>query len=71
MFLLMLYYLILTLKAEYNKDPILNVFLRVFNEMQGFCVESPFVADLKEILLRKNFFQNLKQNLKRLLEKIG
>ena len=32
-------------KAEYINEPILNVFLRVFNQMQGFCVESPFLAD--------------------------
>jgi len=51
-------------KAEYNKEPILNVFLRVFNEMQGFCVESPFLADLERNLTKKDLFSKFKTRFK-------
>ena len=33
-----------------GKDAIVNVFLRVFNEMQGFCGSQPFLADLERRL---------------------
>ena len=33
-----------------NKDAIVNVFLKVFNEMQGFCGSMPHLADLERRL---------------------
>lgn len=36
--------------GKQNKDAIVNVFLRVFNEMQGFCGSLPHLADLEEQL---------------------
>lgn len=51
-------------KAEHNKEPILNVFLRVFNEMQGFCVENPFLADLERTLTEKNLYSEFKNRFK-------
>ncbi|PWJ70542.1 hypothetical protein B0O40_0384 [Ruminococcaceae bacterium R-25] len=33
-----------------NKDSIVRVFLRVFNEMQGFCGSMPYLADLEKRL---------------------
>lgn len=51
-------------KAEYNQEPILNVFLRVFNEMQGFCVESPFLADLERNLTHKDLYNDFKLRFK-------
>lgn len=33
--------------SKQNKDAIVNVFLKVFNEMQGFCGSLPHVADLE------------------------
>lgn len=33
-----------------NKDAIVNVFLKVFNEMQGFCGSMPYLADLERHL---------------------
>ncbi len=51
-------------KAEYSNEPILNVFLRVFNQMQGFCVESPFLADLERNLTKKDLFSTFKIKFK-------
>ncbi len=51
-------------KAEYSNEPILNVFLRVFNQMQGFCVESPFLADLERNLTKKDLFTEFKIKFK-------
>ena len=34
--------------GKQNKDAIVNVFLKVFNQMQGFCGSIPHVADLEE-----------------------
>lgn len=51
-------------KAEYSNEPILNVFLRVFNQMQGFCVESPFLADLERNLTKKDLFSKFKIKFK-------
>lgn len=36
--------------GKQNKDAIVNVFLKVFNEMQGFCGSIPHVADLERRL---------------------
>ena len=36
--------------SKQNKDAIVNVFLKVFNEMQGFCGAMPFLADLERRL---------------------
>ena len=50
--------------GKQSKDAIINVFLKVFNEMQGFCGSIPFLADLERQLteqgkydLFKNKFQ--------------
>lgn len=51
-------------KAEHNKEPILNVFLRVFNEMQGFCVENPFLADLERTLTEEDLYLKFKATFK-------
>ena len=36
--------------SKQNKDAIVNVFLKVFNEMQGFCGNLPHLADLESQL---------------------
>ncbi len=51
-------------KAAYSNEPILNIFLRVFNQMQGFCVESPFLADLERNLTKKDLFDEFKLKFK-------
>lgn len=39
--------------GKQNKDAIVNVFLKVFNQMQGFCGSIPHVADLSAGCPRK------------------
>lgn len=36
--------------GKQSKDAIVNVFLRAFNEMQGFCGSEPYIADLERRL---------------------
>ena len=42
--------------GKQNKDAIVNVFLKVFNEMQGFCGSMPYVADLERKLTQEGRF---------------
>lgn len=51
-----------------NKDAIVNVFLKVFNEMQGFCGSIPYLADLERHLTEEGRLEEFK---KRFLEKHG
>ncbi|MDD6549243.1 DUF6079 family protein, partial [Blautia massiliensis (ex Durand et al. 2017)] len=44
-----------------NKDAIVNVFLKVFNEMQGFCGSIPYLADLEKQLSDKGRYEEFKQ----------
>ena len=44
-----------------NKDAIVNVFLKVFNEMQGFCGAIPFLADLERRLAKEGRYQEFKK----------
>ena len=43
-----------------NKDAIVNVFLKVFNEMQGFCGSMPFLADLERRLTEDGQYEEFK-----------
>ena len=47
-----------------NKDDILNVFVKVFNEMQGYCGGMPFLADFEKKLDAKNKFDEFKEEFK-------
>ena len=42
--------------SKQNKDAIVTVFLRVFNEMQGFCGSLPHLADLEQQLTEAGKF---------------
>ena len=44
-----------------NKDAIVNVFLKVFNEMQGFCGSMPHLADLECRLSEEKRFEEFKE----------
>lgn len=44
-----------------NKDAIVNVFLKVFNEMQGFCGSMPHLADLERRLTETGRFDEFKE----------
>ena len=47
--------------SKQNKDAIVNVFLKVFNEMQGFCGAMPFLADLERKLTEEGRYGEFKQ----------
>lgn len=51
-------------KASSNDDgnPILNVFLRVFNEHQGFSGDHPHVAHMERHLSQRGEYENFKQS---------
>ena len=44
-----------------NKDAIVNVFLKVFNEMQGFCGSMPHLADLERRLSEEGRFEEFRE----------
>ena len=46
--------------GKHNKDAIVNVFLKVFNEMQGFCGSMPHIADLERRLVEVRRFDEFK-----------
>ena len=50
--------------SKQNKDAIVNVFLKVFNEMQGFCGAMPFLADLERKLTEEGRYNEFKQKFK-------
>lgn len=47
--------------GKQNKDAIVNVFLKVFNEMQGFCGAMPFLADLERKLTEEGRYNEFEQ----------
>ena len=47
--------------SKENKDAIVNVFLKVFNEMQGFCGSMPHLADLERRLSETGRFQEFRE----------
>ena len=50
--------------AKNDRDAILQVFLRVFNEMQGLSGDAPHVADMERHLISKGAFDAFKQAFK-------
>ena len=46
--------------GKQNKDAIVNVFLKVFNQMQGFCGSIPHVADLERRLSEEGRYTEFK-----------
>ncbi|SDH84041.1 hypothetical protein SAMN05421493_104168 [Pseudobutyrivibrio sp. 49] len=47
--------------SKQNKDAIVNVFLKVFNEMQGFCGSLPHLADLESQLTDEGKYDAFKE----------
>ena len=47
--------------SKENKDAIVNVFLKVFNEMQGFCGSMPYLADLERHLAEADQLATFKE----------
>ena len=52
------------LAGKQSKDAIVSVFLKVFNEMQGFCGSNPFLADLEKQLIEKGRYEEFKKLIK-------
>lgn len=51
--------------GKQNKDAIVNVFLKVFNEMQGFCGSMPYLADLERKLNDDGKFEEFKESFEK------
>ena len=51
-------------KSKLNKDAIVNVFNKVFNEMQGFCGTMPWLADLERQMVKDGVYENFKEKFK-------
>lgn len=51
-------------KSKLNKDAIVNVFNKVFNEMQGFCGTMPWLADLEGQMLKEGVYEEFKSKFK-------
>ena len=47
--------------SKQNKDAIVNVFLKVFNEMQGYCGSMPHLADLERHLNEAGKYEEFKE----------
>ncbi|SAL59745.1 BREX system P-loop protein BrxC [Caballeronia humi] len=50
--------------AKSDRDAILQVFLRVFNEMQGLSGDAPHVAEMERYLITKGSFEAFKEAFK-------
>jgi len=50
--------------SESEKDKILDVFVKVFNEMRGYCTEYPFLAEFEKKLDEKEKFEEFKSTFK-------
>ncbi|MDZ5044183.1 BREX system P-loop protein BrxC, partial [Clostridium perfringens] len=47
--------------SKSNKDAIVNVFNKVFNEMQGFCGSMPWLADLERQMCKDGVYEDFKR----------
>jgi len=52
--------------SEYDENAILDVFLKVFNEFQGFSSGFPFLADLERKLSKDGFYENFQEEFKKI-----
>ncbi|RYV00352.1 BREX system P-loop protein BrxC [Clostridium tetani] len=50
--------------SKSNKDAIVNVFNKVFNEMQDFCGSMPWIADLERQMVKDGVYENFKEVFK-------
>lgn len=52
--------------SKSNKDAIVNVFMKVFNEIQGFCASLPWVADLERQLVKDGTYEEFNEKFESL-----
>src|SRR5690606_28583744 len=50
--------------SKANKDAIVKVFNKVFNEMQGFCGSMPWIADLERQMVIDGVYEDFKKTFK-------
>lgn len=47
-----------------NRDTVLKVFMKVFNEVQGFCADIPELAEMERFLVTKDLYDAFKKEFK-------
>lgn len=52
--------------SKSNKDAIVKVFMKVFNEMQGFCATLPWVAELERQLVKDSTYEKFQEKFEEL-----
>lgn len=52
--------------SKSNKDAIVKVFMKVFNEMQGYCGSMPWIADLERQMDKDYVYEDFKSKFKEL-----
>ncbi len=50
--------------SKTNKDPIVKVFMKVFNKMQGFCGSMPWIAELERQMVKDGSYQTFRDCFK-------
>jgi len=52
--------------SKSNKDPIVKVFMKVFNKMLGFCNSMPWIADLERQMVKDGVYDDFKKQFEEL-----
>lgn len=52
--------------SKTNKDPIVKVFMKMFNKMQGFCCSMPWIADLERQMAKDGTYNAFRARFKEL-----
>ena len=47
--------------SKAGKDPIVKVFMKMFNKMQGFCASMPWMADLERQMVERGVYEDFKK----------
>jgi len=50
--------------SKTNKDPVVRVFMKVFNKMQGFCGSMPWIADLERQMVKDGKYDDFRARFK-------
>ena len=52
--------------SKTNKDPIVKVFMKMFNKMQGFCGSMPWIADLERQMVNDDKYDDFRTCFKKI-----
>ena len=52
--------------SHIKKDSIIDIFMKVFNENQGFCGEIPFLAEMERKLVEEEYFDEFQKTFKKI-----